>query len=175
MSGSKLVDFVLILLAVRVSNQMGGINMETKIATFDKALACMKVADEQVEILGEIELRLPNGQTIPVTIMSTPKWQEDFIRAHQTAPSIDGAILKGLKLRKLERTCFACPSQWDAETEDGRILYIRYRYGCLRVDMGGCGGETVYCQHVGDDMDGFMDDEEMLELTGMVLTEEARI
>jgi len=26
-------------------------------------------------------------------------------------------------------TCMACPSQWDAWTDDGQKLYFRYRYG----------------------------------------------
>jgi hypothetical protein len=34
-------------------------------------------------------------------------------------------------LKNLKRTCFACPSQWEGECEDGTILYIRFRFGVL--------------------------------------------
>jgi hypothetical protein len=33
----------------------------------------------------------------------------------------------------LERTCFACPSQWEGFTSDGRGVYIRYRHDKLSV------------------------------------------
>jgi hypothetical protein len=30
---------------------------------------------------------------------------------------------------KAVQTCWACPSQWDAWTDTGQYLYLRYRYG----------------------------------------------
>lgn len=38
-----------------------------------------------------------------------------------------------LKVAQLEMTCGACPSQWEGELEDGRAIYIRYRWGRLGV------------------------------------------
>jgi hypothetical protein len=46
---------------------------------------------------------------------------------------------------RLERTCFACPEQYDAYDPDGRkVAYLRLRHGWFKVDMPGVGGETVY-------------------------------
>ncbi len=39
-------------------------------------------------------------------------------------------------LYKLKQTCVACPSQWEAYTTDGRLVYIRYRWGWLTVQVG---------------------------------------
>jgi hypothetical protein len=43
------------------------------------------------------------------------------------------------RLKTITQTCFACPSQWEGETEDGRPIYIRYRWGCLSVRIGAKG------------------------------------
>lgn len=40
-----------------------------------------------------------------------------------------------LKSNSIDQTCPACPSQWEAETIDGRFVYVRYRWGTLRVDV----------------------------------------
>lgn len=72
----------------------------------------------------------------------------------------------GLVLTSLEMTCSACPSQWDATTQDGHLLYIRYRWGHLSVT-----DETtetlLFQQQNGDSLDGVMSTEEMLSRTGM--------
>lgn len=34
------------------------------------------------------------------------------------------------------QTCGACPSQWEGRTSDGRVVYVRYRYGWLKVGFG---------------------------------------
>lgn len=36
-------------------------------------------------------------------------------------------------IEHLTQTCGACPSQWEGELEDGRMLYIRYRWGYLSI------------------------------------------
>lgn len=38
-------------------------------------------------------------------------------------------------LAKVVQTCFACPSQWDAWTPDGRYVYLRFRWGHGTVSM----------------------------------------
>jgi len=77
------------------------------------------------------------------------------------------------RMKKLERTCFACPSQWEGELEDGRMIYIRYRWGCLEVSISGNAtddisdavkGETIFQEYIGGDYDGVMDNEEMLSI-----------
>lgn len=77
---------------------------------------------------------------------------------------------------RLLRTCWACPSQWDAWDADGKQYYIRYRHGWFSVEAVS-GPNWVYddseprsiieMDH-GDDDGGVMDDAEMIELTGGV-------
>ena len=38
------------------------------------------------------------------------------------------------KLVRTVRTCHAVPSQWDAWTEQGQYLYLRYRHGVGSVE-----------------------------------------
>lgn len=40
-----------------------------------------------------------------------------------------------LTLAKVIQTCAACPSQWDAWTEDGTYVYLRYRHGLGTVEV----------------------------------------
>jgi hypothetical protein len=70
----------------------------------------------------------------------------------------------------LEKTSTACPSQWEGTLEDGRSLYARYRHGLLRVGIGedvkaahtnSFPKTALYCEHIGDGLDGFMDFEEL--------------
>ena len=80
-------------------------------------------------------------------------------------------------LKKVIRTCPACPSQWDAWTTEGDYLYIRYRHGDLSVSKK---GEPVWEHHifekqVGDDLDGLMMLPEVLNHTGMKLTDDAEV
>lgn len=41
-----------------------------------------------------------------------------------------------LKVKALIKTCPAFPSQWEGVLEDGRAVYIRYRWGRLTVSAG---------------------------------------
>jgi hypothetical protein len=78
---------------------------------------------------------------------------------------------KGLpKVVALEKTCFACPAQWDGILEDGRAIYARYRGGALSVGIGedvdeaienGWTDQALFADYVGDALDGFMDIEEL--------------
>ncbi len=70
----------------------------------------------------------------------------------------------------LKKTCTACPSQWEGTLDDGRVLYARYRWGELSVGLGeriedavdnGRSEEALFCEHVGDGLDGFMSFEEL--------------
>lgn len=70
----------------------------------------------------------------------------------------------------LEKTCTACPSQWEGKLEDGRALYARYRGGLLRVGIGediedahtnSFPKAALYAEHVGGGLDGFMNLEEL--------------
>lgn len=61
---------------------------------------------------------------------------------------------------RLERTCYACPEQYDAYDENGNMVgYLRLRWGTFTVECPDAGGETVY---EGEDVYGdglFLDSE----------------
>jgi hypothetical protein len=60
---------------------------------------------------------------------------------------------------KLVLTCGACPEQYDAFDETGRMVgYLRLRHGSFRVDCPDSGGTTVYMAQ--PDGDGIFTDDE---------------
>jgi len=61
-------------------------------------------------------------------------------------------------IKELRQTCFACPSQWEGTTADGRDVYIRYRWGNLTASVNGI---VVYSNAPGDFLDGVIGDHEM--------------
>ena len=63
-----------------------------------------------------------------------------------------------IKVAHIRNTCPACPSQWEGATDDGQYVYIRYRWGWLRVEVG---NEIVYHQRIGGQLDGHMDENEL--------------
>lgn len=81
---------------------------------------------------------------------------------------------------QIDRTCTACPSQWDAWTDSDEYVYIRYRSGRFRIDImdneesfmdydsGRC--VTLYTEEFGDPLDGYIDDETMVEHAKGTLT-----
>lgn len=64
-------------------------------------------------------------------------------------------------LQTLEKTCTACPSQWEGELSDGTRFHVHYRYGVLRVGLGATGDDAVndmrFEWELGDGLDGWMD------------------
>jgi hypothetical protein len=73
----------------------------------------------------------------------------------------------------LEKTCFACPAQWEGFTINSEPVYIRYRNGYLAAYIGpknahftnnwlfGNGCRQIFGRDIGDPMDGAMSDFEM--------------
>lgn len=78
---------------------------------------------------------------------------------------------------RLERTCQACPSQWEGLTADSRQIYIRYRHGVLTVNIGRIGHfgeyEAIRGRRIFEDDDktggGDMADRAMMTATESVL------
>ena len=75
-----------------------------------------------------------------------------------------------MKIVKLTRTCIACPSQWDAELDDGKPVYIRFRWNWCSVRVGevdecsAVSGEEVLGFEWGDfPMCGDMTNEQLIE------------
>lgn len=51
----------------------------------------------------------------------------------------------GVKMIRLVETCFACPEQYEAFDEQGKLVgYLRLRWGIFRVDYPDVGGRTIY-------------------------------
>jgi hypothetical protein len=74
----------------------------------------------------------------------------------------------------ITQTCWACPSQWEGKLDDGRGVYIRYRWGSLTVQIGHLPMDlrqwpTVLDKDVGDDLDGLMGWDTMVSETAAVL------
>jgi len=65
------------------------------------------------------------------------------------------------RIQKIQQTCLACPSQWDAWEADSTYYYIRYRYGTLTVSTDEDRVQLVELV-VGDDFDGLMTFPEMV-------------
>jgi hypothetical protein len=68
---------------------------------------------------------------------------------------------------ELEKTCDACPAQWEGRLEDGRYIYVRFRSGHLTIGVGATSSEAVgnsmgnTIWRSGHPADGFMDINEL--------------
>lgn len=66
------------------------------------------------------------------------------------------------------RTCKTCPSQWSGLTQDGKWVYVRYRWGHLEIivdDMDPIDGDSAVSLDYGSDMNGLLSYAELRELT----------
>jgi len=76
-----------------------------------------------------------------------------------------------IKITELRKTCNACPAQWEGKLDDGRAVYIRYRWGVLTIDAGDTIDEAIAGQHnilivnSRDGMGGFMTLADLKEFT----------
>lgn len=80
--------------------------------------------------------------------------------------------MERIVVSEVEMTCGAFPSQWEGRTVDGRYVYVRYRYGQLRVSVGDTlenailGDEAVVSLAHGHGYAGVMTYSELVRLTG---------
>jgi hypothetical protein len=82
-----------------------------------------------------------------------------------------------MKIVRAEQTSLACPSQWDAWTENGQYLYLRYRHGHGTVTAYSSSnwldtwesGEPVAEFYYGDALDGYIELDKFCELAGIEL------
>lgn len=82
------------------------------------------------------------------------------------------------KVRTLQKTSLACPSQWEGVLNDGRAVYARFRHGNLSVGVGetvkgavenAMSDQALFEGEIGDGLDGFMDFEELkTHLRGLI-------
>ena len=70
-------------------------------------------------------------------------------------------------VRALRQTSFSCPSEWVGVTTEGQEVYVRYRWGILRIDL----DDNVFFQaEVGDPFDGVLTYAELRERTTRFVT-----
>ncbi len=70
-----------------------------------------------------------------------------------------------MKVRDLLDHGTVSPAQWEGRTDNGRPVYIRYRWGYLSVRVGPPGGDAssavvgveIYGEQIGDEFDGFIE------------------
>lgn len=76
-----------------------------------------------------------------------------------------------IKIKTIEQTCFACPSQWDIMTEDGQYIYARFRWGYLSVKINPWtpNEKILFEWQDTDGLNGVMDSEELQQLTKNIL------
>jgi hypothetical protein len=64
-------------------------------------------------------------------------------------------------LQSLEKTCIACPAQWEGTLSDGAFFYVRYRNGILSIGFGTTPDAAVedrrFEWELGDALDGWME------------------
>lgn len=72
------------------------------------------------------------------------------------------------KIKTCEKTCSACPSQWDLYTDRDEYIYVRFRWGYLSVSIG-VNGQEIFSWEDDDDWNGTMSTEKMIEFTKSVL------
>jgi predicted metal-binding protein len=62
-------------------------------------------------------------------------------------------------IKKMIKTCHACPSQWDGWDGDNEYYYFRFRYGNLTVQDEA--GTYVYSETISDSFDGTLSFEQL--------------
>lgn len=83
-----------------------------------------------------------------------------------------------VRMRTLQHTCSACPSQWEGETQDGQFLYVRYRWGRLTWGFGTTidnaieASVTAQGKCLGDPLDGELSTQAMLEELALIVPSE---
>jgi len=83
-----------------------------------------------------------------------------------------------IKIEDLKKTCDACPSQWEGYLEDGRQVYIRYRWSRLSVrisheptdeEFAAVRGEEIYADTLDEGgWAGYLEDNELRKILKMV-------
>lgn len=76
-------------------------------------------------------------------------------------------------LARVQQTCFACPSQWDAWTINDMYLYFRYRWGVGTVDDED--GNELIRFNTGDPMGGVITLEEFMDRATLALSAIAEV
>lgn len=80
--------------------------------------------------------------------------------------------MQRIKVKKLIRTIGCCPTQLEGETEDGKFIYIHYRYGTIEVYVSP--NEDDFIDHlvfrkvIGDHYDGYLTERRLREVLDFI-------
>lgn len=74
-----------------------------------------------------------------------------------------------MRVANIKQTCSACPSQWEGHTEDGRMFYIRFRWGGLSIEISEEPTNVIqkamdillFDEQISDSLDGILTEEEL--------------
>ena len=86
--------------------------------------------------------------------------------------------IEQLVIKRLAQTCGACPSQWEGWLDDGRAIYVRYRWGYLSICISSeptediyeaVRGEEIFGERLGGGWEGVLEVEELIEATKNIL------
>jgi hypothetical protein len=74
-----------------------------------------------------------------------------------------------MKVIALKKTSVACPSQWEGKFDNGKIIYIRYRWGCFKISIGdslydAVSNSPMYEEFIGDQYDGHMENKDLIKI-----------
>lgn len=77
------------------------------------------------------------------------------------------------RVTELTQTCESCPAQWQGRTDDGKFVYIRYRWGKLECGVADTLHDAVlgrtHIASLGDEYDGYIDEAQMTAALSGVL------
>ena|ERR1017187_6196920 len=67
-----------------------------------------------------------------------------------------------MKITKLTKICVTCPTQYEGETDDGKYVYIRYRFGNFKMEVN---HEVIFTTSIGNGLGGCIELDKIKELT----------
>lgn len=79
-----------------------------------------------------------------------------------------------IAVQEIIKTCDSCPAQWEGKTTDGKMIYVRYRWGLLTIEVSlkpsddifdALDGAEVFNQQIGAGLDGHLTYQELKSST----------
>jgi len=84
----------------------------------------------------------------------------------------------GYEIKYIKRTCECCPSQWEVKLANGKMVYVRYRWGKLSIRISNgetddiwkaVAGEVIFEKKIGTEFDGYLNDSVMKQYLKLAL------